>query len=122
MNNKIKDIKRENFIWITYFFISIFAIISNYYEEKFVKTHNIKNFKTFKNINTTIFLIAFFIYLYFVYLNYRNVSTLKKNASKKKVLYSNINFIASILFLIGGIFYLFTESTSNEIEEDIGLS
>ena len=118
---KIKDIRIENFIWIIYFFITISALVSNYYEENYIKKHNTKDFKNYKTINTSIFLVAFFIYLYFVYFNYKNITNLKKNASKKKVLYTNINFIAALLFLVGGFIYLFTESTSQEMEEEIGI-
>lgn len=118
---KVKDIHIENLIWITYFFIAIAAIISNYIEENYIKTKNIKDFKTYKTINITIFIIAFFIYLYFVYFNYKNISNLKKNASKQKVLNTNINFIASILFLIGGIFYLYTEYNNINTENEVAI-
>ena len=113
---KLKEIKIENFIWIIYFFITISALVSNYYEEDYIKTKSSKDYKIFKNINVTLFTVAFFIYLYFVYLNYKNISNLRKNTSKKKVLYANINFIAAILFLIGGILYLYTEINNNDIE------
>ncbi len=113
---KIEEIRIENYIWIIYLFVSIGALVSNYFEEDYLKTHKYKDYRIFKDINITIFTIAFFIYLYFVYRNYQNVSKLKKSVNQKKVLYANINFIAAILFLIGGILYLFTESTSDDIE------
>lgn len=113
---KLKEIKIENFIWIIYFFITISALVSNYYEEDYIKTKSSKDYRIFKNINVTLFTVAFFIYLYFVYLNYKNISNLRKNTSQKKVLYANINFIAAILFLIGGILYLYTEINNNDIE------
>ena len=113
---KLKEIKIENFIWIIYFFITISALVSNYYEEDYIKTKSSKDYRIFKNINVTLFTVAFFIYLYFVYLNYKNITNLRKNTSSKKVLYANINFIAAILFLIGGILYLYTEINNNDIE------
>ena len=113
---KLKEIKIENFIWIIYFFITISALVSNYYEEDYIKTKSSKDYRIFKNINVTLFTVAFFIYLYFVYLNYKNITNLRKNTSQKKVLYANINFIAAVLFLIGGILYLYTEINNNDIE------
>ena len=115
---KLKEIHIENFIWIVYLFISTAALISNHFEEHFVKTNNNQDYRIFKKINITIFIVAFFIYLYFLYHNYKNVSELKKNAScNKKVLYSQINLIAAILFLVGGTLYLYTES--NDIDTEI---
>ena len=121
IGGKLKNIQIENLIWLIYFFISIAAIVSNYFETNYIKYKNINDFKHYKTINITIFTIAFFIYLYFVYINYKNISTLKKNASKQKVLNSNINFIASLLFLIGGILYLYTESKSLNTEDEIAI-
>lgn len=117
---KLRDIQIENFIWIVYLFISTAALISNYFESDFIKTNNGKDYKIFKKINITIFIVAFFIYLYFLYRNFKNVSELKKNASNdKKVLFAQINVIAAILFLVGGILYLYTES--NDIDQEIGI-
>ena len=65
-NNTIRNLKIENLIWIIYLFISIAALVSNYFEEDYIKTKNFKDFRTYKTINVEIFIVAFFIYLYFV--------------------------------------------------------
>jgi len=117
---KLRDIRVENFIWIIYLFISVSALISNYYESDYLKTNKKQDYRIFKRINITIFIVAFFIYLYFLYRNFKNVSELKKTISNdKKVLFAQINVIAAILFLVGGILYLYTES--NDIDVEIGL-
>ena len=108
MNEKLKKLKIEDFIWIIYIFIAIFAIVSNYYEKEYNLTNNAVYKNNYKSINITIFIVAFFIYLYFLYLNYQNVNSLN-NPSKKEARDSQISLIASILFLIGGICYLFVE-------------
>lgn len=117
---KLRDIQIENFIWIIYLFISASALLSNFYESDYLKTNNKKDYRIYKKINISIFIIAIFIYLYFLYKNYKNVSELKKTISNNKtVLYSEINLIAAILFLVGGILYLYTES--NNIDPEIGI-
>ena len=84
-----------------------------YYEKQYNITKNKEYRYIFKNINIIIFIIAFFIYLYFLNLNYQNVNSLN-NPSKKEALDSNVSLIASILFLIGGICYLFVEIDTYE--------
>lgn len=117
---KLRDIHIENFIWVIYLFISAAALLSNYYESDYIKTNNKKDYQTYKQINITIFVVAFFIYIYFLYKNYKNVTELKKTISNnKKVLYAELNLIAAILFLVGGAIYLYTES--NNIESEIGI-
>ncbi len=98
----LKEINIEDYIWIIYVFLAIFAIISNYYEKEYVKKHKKKDEKTFRNINTFIFAITLIIYIYFVTVNYKHIKKLDKNASFKDILISNAGFIASILFLIAG--------------------
>ena len=39
--NRLKMLRTEDFIWITYFFIAAFAIFSNAFERDYVKTNNI---------------------------------------------------------------------------------
>ena len=117
---EIKEIQIENFIWIIYLFISAAALLSNFYETDYIKTNKKKDYIYYKRINISIFVIAFFIYIYFLYKNYKNVSRLKKKSSNnKKILYAQINLIAAILFLVGGILYLYTES--NDIDIGIGI-
>lgn len=117
---RLRDIHIENFIWIVYLFISTAALISNNFESDYIIKQQKKDYRIYKKINITIFIVAFFIYLYFLYHNVKNVSELKKNASNdKKVLFAQINVIAAILFLVGGILYLYTES--NDIDVEIGI-
>lgn len=108
--NKLKVLKTEDFIWFTYFFIALFAILSNAYERTFIKTLNKSAYKKSKAINISLFFIAFFIYLYFVLLFYDNLnnSTLSPNEFKN----TELKFIAALLFLLGGGIYLFQEINS----------
>ena len=39
--NRLKMLRTEDFIWITYFFIAAFAIFSNAFERDYVKTNNV---------------------------------------------------------------------------------
>ncbi len=117
---KLQRLNQEDLIWIIYFFIVIGALLSNYFERKFLFTENGKYQKKFKILNITIFCVAFFIYLYFVLLNYENIASLRKNATKKEVITSQAGLIAAILFLVGGIINIFVEIYSDDTE-DIGL-
>ena len=35
MEDKLKNLDKENIIWLIYIFIFVMAIVSNYYEEKY---------------------------------------------------------------------------------------
>lgn len=108
LNEMLNELRIEDFIWITFIFLSVFAIISNHFERKYDINHITKDKQIFRNINTTIFSITFIIYLYFVHLNFKRIKELNPESSPKQILTANANFIAASLFLIAGSIYLLT--------------
>ncbi len=98
----LEELRIEDYIWLIYIFLAIFAIVSNHYERNYLQKHNKQDESLFRTINSEIFIISFFIYLYFVYINYKHLKELSLNATKKDYLFSNLGLIASIFFLIGG--------------------
>lgn len=117
---KLQRLKNEDLIWLIYFFIVIGALMSNNYEENYLKTGNSSNQKKYKVLNITIFCVAFFIYLYFVLINYEDVQTLRKDANRKEVLNAHIGLISALLFLVAGALALVGEINRGGPDEDIG--
>lgn len=111
LKDTLKELDIEDMIWITYLFISTFAIISNYYERKYLNKHNKKDYKTYKTINYNILLISLLIYLYFLY---RSIKKYQKNPYKNKT-----NIIANTLFCIAAFLTLLEEQDDNS--NDINL-
>lgn len=110
---KLQRLNTEDFIWVIYFFIALFAIISDVYERKFLINQDYKSQKIYKTINITIFIVALFIYVYFVLINYEDIKELKTNVTKKEVLNQHLSLIAALLFLIAGAINLYIELTGN---------
>ena len=87
------------------------AIVSNYYEEKYLFTKDYKSKKVYKNINLTVLVIGLLIYLYCVIINYENIRNSK---------YGSLREFASIMFFIAGTIYLYIEyQGQNEVEVGI---
>ena len=117
----LNELRIEDYIWIIYIFLAIFALVSNYYEKEYLKKNKKKDENIFRTINTEIFIVTFLIYLYFVYLNYKHIKRLDIHSSPKKILAANAGLIAAILFLIaGGISLLI--SIYGEDEDDFILN
>lgn len=109
---KLQRLRREDFIWVIYFFIALFAIISDSFERKFsLNNKDLKSQKIYKTINITIFIVALFIYVYFVLINYEDVQALKKDVTKKEGLNKHLSLISALLFLVGGALALYVELT-----------
>lgn len=115
---KLKQLKTEDFIWIIYFFIAAFAILSNNYERTYIlNNQNIDAYKKEKTINITVFIVIFFIYLYFVLLISQDLNNMEKNFNNKEYRNTFLKLIAALLFLVGGAIFLFQEINSDEVDE-----
>lgn len=115
--NRLKQLRNEDFIWIIYFFIATFALLSNVFERDFVLTKNSNSLKKSKTINVIIFFVAFFIYLYFVLLFTSNLNNMERNFNNAKYRNTFLQLIAALLFLVGGAIYLMQEILTNEVDE-----
>lgn len=116
---KLQRLNTEDFIWVIYFFIALFAIISDVYERKFLVNQDYKSQKIYKTINITIFIVALFIYVYFVLINYEDIKELKTNVTKKEVLNQHLSLIAALLFLVAGVINLYVELTGDAIDIEL---
>ncbi len=116
-SESLKEIRVEDYIWYIYIFLAVFALISNYFEKDYLKTHNKKDETIFRTINTEIFIVTFIIYLYFVYINYKHIKRLDSNSSPKQILLANLGLISAILFLIGGGISLYISIVGDDEDE-----
>lgn len=119
----LKRIDIESFIWIIYIFLVCFNLYSNYLEKLYLKTNQPFYKKKFKSINKVVLAVILLIYVYFVYVAYQDETSLTryKTNNKKKKFYTDLIFIASILFLIGGAISLYVASKSDIIDEELPL-
>jgi hypothetical protein len=111
MNNEIKRLNIEDFIWIVFAILCIINIIGDYNEKEYIKLNN----KYYKNNADKIFTftltITLLIYLYFFI---RNYYVLEK-ATDKKRLYE-IKVLGSILLIIGIICLLYFQKKQTSFE------
>ena len=121
LQRKLKLLKEEDFIWLIYFFIIIFALISNNFERDSLINQNKTSSNNSKKINSTILIVAFLIYLYFVVVTIENFDLLKRNGSKKEVRVAFERLIANILFLVAGAIAIYADYDSNTLGTDIAI-
>lgn len=118
---KLRLLKEEDFIWLIYFFIITYALISNKFEKDFLINKNRASLNTAQHINTTVLIIAFFIYLYFVIVTIENFDLLKQKGSNKEVRVAMETLIANILFLVAGAISLYANYDSSTTRTDIAI-
>ncbi len=121
IEEQLNELKIEDYIWLLFIFVSIVALISNYYERKYVVTKNKKDFKIYKTINIDLLIISFLVYLYFSLLSYKKYKQTLKTGNIRELFFSKLNLFATSLFLIAGLLNIFIESKSDIEAGDIFL-
>lgn len=121
LDRKLKLLNEEDFIWLVYFFVIIFAIISNKNERIYLLFNDQKYGNKAKNINSIILIVAFVIYLYFVIVAYNNLNSLKLNGFNQNYRVAFERLIANILFLVAGAIAIYADWDSNTTGTDIAV-
>ena len=117
---RLKQIKIENHIWIIYLLIIILSYYSNYFEKDFFITKNETSKNTYRKLNSLIFIILVIIYGYFE--NEAIKSFIKKDKSKKQQNYDTLSLIASTAVLISGIIFLYIILNDEDIGTEIAFN
>lgn len=115
INEKLRLLRNEDLIWITYIFIAVAAIVSNYFEKQYDLSKDRDAYKKYKTINICIFTVAFFIYLYFFITIYGKLKNVRESTERFRL--TQAQLFGAILFLIGGVIYLMVEISETEEEE-----
>lgn len=125
MNNKedrLEDIKIENYIWIIYIGIIILSWYSNSKEKKYLLYNDEKSKKEYQNLIILIFTILGIIYYYFAKNSYEDYKELNYSDSEKKKKLQLASLIGSILILISGIIFLIIAIMDEDIDIELAFN
>lgn len=125
MNEKeerLKDIKIENFVWVIYIGIIILSWYANSKEKKYILYNDEKSKKQYQNLMILIFSILLIVYFYFAKDSYDDLKKINiyDTDKKKKLLYAS--FIGSLLILISGIIFLIIAIEDDNIDTEIAFN
>ncbi len=122
IQDRIKTIKIENYIWIIYIIIILLSWYANSKEIKYILFNDEKSKKQYQNLLIFIFTILVIIYLYFTKEGYDDINKLSIYDSNKKVVLTYASYIGSVLILISGIIFLIIAITDDNIDTEIAFN
>lgn len=125
MNEKeerLKDIKTENLIWIVYIGIIILSWYANSKEKHFVLYNDEKSKKEYQNLMILIFSALVIAYYYFAKDSLKDYQKLTPFDSKKKKNLTTASLIASIFILVSGLILLGIAITDEDIDIEIAFN
>ena len=122
INERLKQLKIEDFIWIIYIGIIILSFYSNNLEKKYFISKNPIFKNKYRKILIIIFSILLIVYAYFFISSINDIRGLKENDPNEKKELVYLSFIASLFILISGILFLYIAYKDKEIEVEIAFN
>ncbi len=122
IENRLKEIKIEDFIWIIYIIIIILSFYANSLEKKYFIFKNQNAKEKYRKIIIFIFSILIVVYSYFLISSINDINNLKESDSLKKRKLEYLSFIASLLILISGIIFLYIAINDENIDVELAFN
>lgn len=122
MENRLKEIKNENIIWIIYIGIIILSFYSNNLEKNYFIYNDNNSKEKYHKIMIFIFSILIIVYYYFLQDSYKSIKDLSKFDSLKKKNLTYLSFFASLLIFISGLIFLYIAFNDKDIDIELAFN
>ena len=122
LNNKLKQLKIEDYIWLIYIGIIILSWYSNNLERKYFIFDDYISKEKYRNNMILIFSILIIVYLYFLKDSYNDLQKLKPTDSEETKNLVTLSFIASLLIAISGAIFLYIAIQDKELNVELAFN
>ena len=122
IENKMKEMKIEEFIWVIYIGIIVLSFYSNNLERKYYLFNDLISKSKYRNTLIIIFSILIIVYLYFLKDSYDSLKKLKATDSEEKKKLVILSFIASLLIAISGFLFLYIAYSDKELDVELAFN
>jgi len=122
LENRLKELKIEDNIWILYIGIIIASLYSNTLEKKYFTNNDLNAKEKYRKITIAIFVVLIFVYGYFLNDSYNSYKELKENDTKKYKDLTTLSFIGSLLIFVSGLIFLYIALSDENIDVEIAFN
>lgn len=122
LNEKLKQLNIEDFIWLIYIFIIFMSWYSNSLERKYFIYNDIESKEKYRKIMIFIFSILIVVYLYFLKDSYSNLQNINNYDSLKTKSLVYLSFIGSFLIAMSGIIFLYIALEDRDLNVEIAFN
>ena len=122
LNEKLKQLKIENFIWFIYIGIIFLSWYANSLEKKYFIYNDIESKEKYRKVMIFIFSILIIVYLYFLKDSYSDLKSISRCDTNKKKNLTYLSFIASLLIAISGFIFLYIAYVDEELDVELAFN
>ena len=122
VNERLEELKIEDFIWVIYIGIIFLSWIANSLERKYFLFDDLESKEKYREIMTIIFSILVIVYFYFYKESVSDINKLKESDTDKKKILTIISSIASLLILISGVIFLIVAILDEDLDVELAFN
>ena len=122
INEKLKILNTEDYIWLIYIGIIFMSWYSNSLERKYFTENDIESKTKYQKIMVLIFTILFVIYLYFLKESINDIKNLKPWDTPKKKNLVYLSFLGSLLIAISGFIFLYISIVDENLDIELAFN
>ena len=122
INNKLREIEIEDYIWIVYVGIILLSWYSNSLERKYFLYNDLKSKDEYRKIIILIFSVLIIVYLYFFKGSIDDIHGLKWYDSLKKRKLTELSAMGSLFIVISGLIFLYIAYNDNDIDVELAFN
>ena len=122
LEDKLKELKIEDFIWVIYIGIIILSWYANTLERKYFIDNDTEAKNKYREIMIGIFIVLIIAYFYFLYSSYQDLKELKTSDSEKKKKLVVLSFIGSLLIFISGLIFLYIAFADEDLNVELAFN
>ena len=122
INEKLKQLKIEDFIWLIYIGIIVMSWYANSLERKYFIYNDLESKEKYRKIIIFIFSILIIVYLYFLKDSFNDLQSLNFDDSNKKKKLIYLSFIASLLIAVSGFIFLYIAVNDEDLNVELAFN
>ena len=122
INEKLKILNTEDYIWLIYIGIIFVSWYSNSLERKYFTENDIESKTKYQKIMVLIFTILIVIYLYFLKESINDIKNLKPWDTPKKKNLVYLSFLGSLLIAISGFIFLYISIVDENLDIELAFN
>lgn len=122
INEKLKILNTEDYIWLIYIGIIFMSWYSNSLERKYFTENDIESKTKYQKIMVLIFTILIVIYLYFLKESINDIKNLKTWDTPKKKNLVYLSFVGSLLIAISGFIFLYISIVDENLDIELAFN
>ena len=122
LNNKLKQIKIEDYIWVIYIGIIFLSWYSNYLEKNYYLYNDLNSKNKYRYTLIFIFAILLIVYFYFLKSAYEDYKNLKENDSNQKKNLVILALLGSLFVFLSGLIFLYIAIKDQDLSVEIAFN